>query len=213
MLRTELTPIRHRTILEDVYAEAGMENFQFAIPQPFTADLLTGVVEIGATPQGVANQLNQVLAENLGNNISSKIKAAVKNGTPLPTQECMDELYDNYDFSGTRTGGNNSTSLLDRIFARLASQFIRKLIKKKGYKDMPAPVFVAKRGEEPAEGQISFEDFEVEVFRLINNNGPWAEVKAFVEVRDELIEEARIEEAAVREREQVAENKLAAIGL
>lgn len=213
MLRTDSTPVRYRTVLEDIYTEAGKPDFQFAIYQPFTAEHVAGVTEVGAVASGVANQLNQVLAENLGNNISSKIKAAVKNGTPLPTQEDMDALYDAYDFSGTRTGGGATAgSLLDRIFARVAGQFIRRLIKKKGYKDLPAPVTVAKRDEEPAAGQISLEDFEAEVARLVNGEGPWAEIEAFIEVRDGLIEDARVEEASIRAREQDAESKLSALG-
>jgi mono/diheme cytochrome c family protein len=98
-------------------------------------------------------------------------------------------------------------------FARLAGQFIRRLIKKKGYQDQPAPVTVAKRDEAPAAGQISFEDFEAEVSRLVNGEGPWDEVEAFVNVRADLYEEARNEEAAIRARQASAESKLSTLGL
>ena len=214
MYRNENTPTRLRTVLEDAYAEAGKPDFQFVIPQPFTGEHLAEVSELGASPAGVANQLNQVLAENLGNNISSKIKAAVKNGSPLPTQEDMDALYDAYDFSGTRaSSGTSSGSLLDRIFTRLAGQFIRRLIKKKGYKELSAPVTVAKRDEEPGAQQISFEDFEVEVSRLVEGEGPWGEVEAFIGVREGLIEDAKAEEISIRSKEQAAEAKLSNLGL
>lgn len=214
MKRDENTPVRLRTIMEDVYEAAGFPDHRFAIPQPFTADHFAAVVEVGASPVGLANQANQLICENLANNMAAKVRAAIKNGTPLPTQEDMDAMYDAYDFSGVRAStGGVTTSLLDRLFARLAGQFIRKLIKKKGYQDQPAPVTVAKRDEAPAAGQISFEDFEAEVSRLVNGEGPWGEVEAFVDVRADLYEEARNEEAAIRARQASAESKLSTLGL
>lgn len=214
MKRDENTPVRLRTIMEDAYEAAGFPDHRFAIPQPFTADHFAAVVEVGASPVGLANQANQLICENLANNMAAKVRAAIKNGTPLPTQEDMDALYDAYDFSGVRAStGGVTTSLLDRLFARLAGQFIRKLIKKKGYQDQPAPVTVAKRDEAPAAGQISFEDFEAEVSRLVNGEGPWGEVEAFVNVRADLYEEARNEEAAIRARQASAESKLSTLGL
>lgn len=214
MKRDENTPVRLRTIMEDVYEAAGFPDNRFSIPQPFTADHFAAVVEVGASPVGLANQANQLICENLANNMAAKVRAAIKNGTPLPTQEDMDALYDAYDFSGVRAStGGVTTSLLDRLFARLAGQFIRRLIKKKGYQDQPAPVTVAKRDEAPAAGQISFEDFEAEVSRLVNGEGPWGEVEAFVDVRADLYEDARNEEAAIRARQASAESKLSTLGL
>jgi hypothetical protein len=214
MLKSENTPTRLRTVLEDIYTSAGQEGFQFTIPQPFTAEHVENVTELGASPVGVANQLNQVLAENLSNNIAARVRAASKAGQPLPTQSDMDSLYEAYDFSGTRaSSGGVSGSLLDRIFARLATAFLKKLLKKKGYQSQPAPVTVAKKDAEPAPGQISYEQFEVEVARLVEGEGPWAEVPAFIEVRDELISDAKAEEIAIREREVEAENKLSGLGL
>lgn len=214
MKRDENTPVRLRTIMEDVYEAAGFPDHRFYIPQPFTADHFAAVVEVGASPVGLANQANQLICENLANNLAAKVRAAIKNGTPLPTQADMDALYDAYDFSGVRAStGGVTTSLLDRLFARLAGQFIRKLIKKKGYQAMPAPVTVAKKDEAPAKGQISFEDFAAEVSRIVNGEGPWGEVEAFVDVRADLYEEARNEEAAIRARQASAESKLSTLGL
>jgi len=214
MKRNENTPVRLRTIMEEAYEAAGFPDHRFAIYQPFTADHFAAVVEVGASPVGLANQANQLICENLANNMAAKVRAAVKNGTPLPTQEDMDALYDAYDFSGVRAStGGVTTSLLDRLFARLAGQFIRKLIKKKGYQDQPAPVTVAKKDVIPEKGQISFEDFEAEVSRLVNGEGPWGEVEAFVDVRADLYEEARNEEVAIRARQASAESKLSTLGL
>ena len=214
MFKNDATPTRFRTVLEDTYTAAGFPEFQFQIPQPFTAEHVAGVAELGASPNGVANQLNQVLAENLCNNIAARVRNAVKNGQPLPTQDDMDALYEVYDFSGTRqSSGTSPASLFDRIFTKLASAFIKRLLKKKGYKDMAAPVTIAKAGEEPTGNQISYETFESEVSRLVEGNGPWCEVEAFVSVRESMIEDAKAEEAAVRNREVAAENKLANLGL
>ena len=214
MIKHDNTPSRLRTICGKEYAEAGHPDFQFSIPQPFTGEHFN-VSELGVNPAGLATQTNQVLAENLANNMAAKVRAAVKNGTPLPTQEDMDALYAAYDFSGVRTRGAGGTSnaLFDRLFTRLAGQFIRKLLKKKGYQDMAAPVTVAKRDEEPKGNQVSFETFEAEVQRLVDGEGPWSEIPAFIEVREGLFDEAREEEAAIRDREAKAEGKISGLGL
>lgn len=214
MYRDESTPTRTRTIMEEAYVNAGFADFQFIVYQPFTAEHFEAVTKVGASPQGVANQVNQVLAENLGNSMAALVRAAVKNGTPLPIQEDMDKLYDEYEFSGVRRSksGLSPNSLLVRIFYRLAGSFIKRLLKKKGYQEMAAPVTVAKRGEEPVGNQISFETFEGEVERLVEGDGPWGEVEAFISVRNDLYEDAKTEEAATRAREVAAESKLAALG-
>lgn len=214
MIKNDNTPVRFRTVLEAVYADAGQPDFQFCIPQPFTAEHVSGVAEIGASPQGVANQINQVLAENLCNNIAARIRNAIKSGTALPTQDDMDTLYLTYDFSGLRQpSGSSAVSLFDRIFTRMAGQFIKRLLKRKGYRHMAAPVTVAKKDETPAEGQISFEAFENEVYQLVSGEGPWGEIQAFIDVREDLIESSKNEEAAVRARELAAESKFANLGL
>ena len=214
MIKNDNTPVRFRTVLEAVYADAGQPDFQFCIPQPFTAEHVSGVAEIGASPQGVANQINQVLAENLCNNIAARIRNAIKSGTALPTQDDMDTLYLTYDFSGLRQpSGSPAVSLFDRIFTRMAGQFIKRLLKRKGYRHMAAPVTVAKKDETPAESQISFEAFENEVYQLVSGEGPWGEIQAFIDVREDLIESSKNEEAAVRARELAAESKFANLGL
>ena len=214
MIKNDNTPVRFRTVLEAAYADAGQPDFKFCIPQPFTAEHVSGVAEIGASPQGVANQINQVLAENLCNNIAARIRNAIKSGTALPTQDDMDTLYLAYDFSGLRQpSGSSAVSLFDRIFTRMAGQFIKRLLKRKGYRHMAAPVTVAKKDETPAEGQISFEAFENEVYQLVSGEGPWGEIQAFIDVREDLIESSKNEEAAVRARELAAESKFANLGL
>lgn len=209
MLRTDSTPIRTRTIQGEAYED----DFSFTIPQPFTAEHVAGVTALGANPNGVAQQLNQVLAENLGNNMASRIKKAVKAKATLPTQEDMDELYKTYDFTGMRSSSVAIGSLFDRLFYKEAGNFLRKLFKKKGYQDMSAPVTVAKKGEEAGTQQISYEDFETEISRLMEGDGPWGENALFIDVRNGMIEDVKAEEAAIRQREANAEGKLNALGL
>lgn len=200
---TNSTPSRTRTVLGETYS----------IHQPFTAEHFSGAEELGVSASGVAQQMNQVFAENVGNNVASRIRNADKNGTARPTQADVDALVAAYDFTGSRASVGSSGSLFDRLFFKNASAFIRKLIKRKGYRDLPAPVTVAKKDEAPKAGQISFEDFEAEVVRLVEGDGPWAEVEAFANVRSDLIEDTQAEEADVCRRQQEAESKLSGLGL
>lgn len=212
MIITANTPTRSRVVLEETYAQAGQPDFTFIIPQPFTAEMVSGVTAVGADPTGVAQQLNQVLAENLSNNMAARIRNAVKAGIALPDQSDMDTLIESYDFTGSRTRSASGT-LFDRCFNRLAGAFIRKLLKKKGYQDMAAPVTIAKKGEATGNNQISFETFESIVEFLVIGEGVWGENEAFIAAREGLIEEARNEEAEIRRRESATESKLSNIGL
>ena len=212
---SESTPMRQRIIQEKAYVAAGIPDMNFSIPQPFLPSMFEDLRdELGIDPVGLARQVNQVYAENLANNMASRIKkAAGKEDTDLPVQEDMDELALSYDFS-VRTATAAFGSTFDKIFHRIASGFIRKLLKKKGYQDTPAPVTVAKKAAETtAEGQISFEDFEVEVIRLTEGEGPWGEKEAFIDLREALKEEASAEEERIRNSEKETEDKLANINL
>jgi hypothetical protein len=213
MIRNETIASRTRVIQESLYDDAGMPGFSFSIPQPATIELVTSLaLAIGANPAGLANQLNQVLAENLGNNMAARIKKSAKDGTALPSQADMDALYDNYDFTGIRSASGFG-SMHDKILFRLSGSFIRKLLKAQGYKDTAAPVTVAKRGADAAEGQIDYDTFESEVMQLMGGEGPWGEKDAFIDLRASLVEEAEAEEERVRAAEQSTETKLAGIVL
>lgn len=213
MLRTKDTPTRKRVIQESLYDDADLPNFSFLIAQPFTIDILANAADaIGANAAGLVNQMNQVLAENLGNNMASRIKKAAKDNTDLPTQEDMDTLYDGYDFTGIRSG-TAFGSMFDKIMFRLSGNFVRKLIKQKGYQDIAAPVTVAKRGSDPAANQIDSDTFEGEVAQLMEGEGPWGEKEAFIDLRQSLIDEANAEEERIRAAEQSTEAKLADINL
>jgi len=211
MIRNENTPTRSRVIQAQAYEDAGDPNFSFSIPQPFTADMFVAICEaVGAVAAGLANQNNQVLAENLGNNMASRVKKAVTNETDLPTQADMDALYASYDFTGIRSG-TAFGSMFEKIMFRLSGSFVRKLLKQHGYQDLAAPISVAKRGSEAGTGQIDYEIFEGEVMQLMDGSGPWAEKEAFVDLRTSLIEEAEAEEERIRAAEASTEEKLANI--
>jgi len=213
MNRNENTPIRARIIQEKLFEAAGISDFAFNIPQPFTAEMVAAAAEtVGANVAGLANQMNQVLAENLGNNMAARVKKAVKDGTALPTQADMDALYEGYDFTGIRSG-TAFGSMFDKIMFRLSGAFIRKLIKQQGYQDMPAPVTVAKRSAEALATQIDYDTFEGEVVQLMEGQGPWTEKEAYIDLRESLIEEAKAEEERIRAAEKSTEDKLANISL
>jgi hypothetical protein len=197
--------------MADAYAEVGLPGFKFGIPQPFTAQMFESVREVGACPVGFASQANQMFSETVANNMAAKIRAAIKNEQPLPGQYAMDTLCAAYDFSGTRGSGVQAPSIFDKIFGKIACKFIRQLLKRNGYKNMPAPVTVAKSGEEPEDSQISAEEFENLRLELVYGQGPWGENEAFINARNTLIEEARAEEAVVRSREQAVENRLSSL--
>ena len=222
MLINKDTTTRSRIIQEKAYEANGISNHSFSIPQPFIPSMFEHLREpLGIDPAGLAKQANQVFAENLANNMASRIKkiaAAIVAGAEdlvLPTQADMDELVVAYDFTGVRVGGATAFgSPFDKIFFRVSSTFIRKLLKNSGYQDQPAPVTVAKKtAEELTEGQISYEDFEAEVTRLVEGEGPWADQEAFVNLRDTLKEDAKAEEERLRNAEQETEAKLASISL
>lgn len=207
------TPTRERVIQGSVYEEAGQPGFSFTIPQPFVADDFVAVGErLGVSPAGLAVQTNQVLAENLGNNMAARIKKAQSDGTDLPSQEDMDALYDSYDFSGSRVGGASFGSPFERHFWRLSANFIRKLIKAKGYQDKAAPVTVAKKGADSVgSNQIDYDTFEEEVQKLIDGDGPWGEVDAFMALRTQLHDEAKSEADKEVASAQAAEQRLASL--
>lgn len=213
MQKTDETPMRARVIQGDAYADAGTPDFAFQIPQPFQPSSFEGLSDLGVNAAGFSNAANQLLAENLGNNMAGRVKKAVKDGTDLPTQEDMDALYGAYDFSGIRVSALASGSLFDKIMFRNAGQFIRRLIKQKGYQEQAAPVTVARKGTEPDEGQVSYDTFEGEVGKLMNGEGPWGEVQAFMDLREELIAASHAEEERVRASEKAAEEKLSELSL
>jgi hypothetical protein len=216
------TPTRSRTIQGDAYKAAGMEDFEFDIPRPFTAEMFTHLhEELAIDPVGFANTANQVLAENLGNNMAQKIRAIVKRNEEasdedqesLPDQSDMDDLIENYDFSGIRASGAGgvSASPLEKALFHYARQQVRNILRQNGYGklDLPAPVTVAKKDEDPKAGQISFSTFEAEVEELALGYDKWGEDENYRAFREEyVVQPAEAKVAADEKASQSVAQKL-----
>lgn len=214
----ESCPVRSRVVQGDAYAEAGMPDFAFNMPRPFTSEDFTEVAEkyeISST--GLANACNQLLAENAGNNLAQKIKAIMKRNEALedgeeaealPDQSDLDAMIEAYDFSGVRTssGGGVSASPLEKALYHYARQIVRQILKENGYAklDLPSPVTVAKKGEDPKPGQISYDVYEEEVAELAEGEGAWGEEEAYITFRQEYVVEPAEAKVAADEKATVS---------
>ena len=227
------TPTRNRVVQGDVYEAAGLPDFAFAMPRPFTPQMfehLNSEYKMGIDASGLANTDNQVLAENLGNNLAGRIRAVVKfneeleaaqaegkredeSYQDLPDQSTLDAMIETYDFSGVRTGGSSTVSMspMERAMYRFARQLIRLILKTEGYKEMPAPVTVAKKDTEAGEGQVSYEVFSQEVEQLVEGDGIWADNPDAAAIREAHVVEPA--EAAVAADQQASQTVSLKLGL
>lgn len=208
------TITRPRTVQEKAYTDSGLpaEAAVFQMPRPFTEELLSSVAAaLNVSAAGLANQMNQVLAENLGNNIAAKIKAAVAKKEALPTQADLDAMVESYDFSGVRTSSKDEDSLapLERTQYRYAAQKIRALLKAGAIaiEGMNAPVTVAKKEAEPKANQISYDQLYSFASQLVEGESVWGETPEYDEdgneanfgaVRATVLEAAAAEYAAAQ---------------
>lgn len=209
------TPTKARVVQGEHYPE----DFAFKMPRPFNESNVGPLADaLGLNPTGLANQMNQVLAENLGNNLAAKIKAAVKHNAEnpddpreLPTQEDLDALIESYDFSGIRAtspAAEATMSGLDRIIAQYCRTAIRGILKDHGFAGMPGPVKVAKKDAEPGPNEISYEEFEGLVIDMAEGNGVWGESEAHAAARANLLELAESEYATRQKAAQSAARSL-----
>lgn len=192
-------PTRDRVVQGDIYAENGMEDYAFPMPRPFVAeDFAEIAAKYECDPKGMANTMNQVLNENLGNNLAQRIKAIAKRNAEageddeleaLPGDEELAAMVEAYDFSGVRatTGGMVGLSPLAKALRYYARQVVRHIFKENGYRDLAAPVTVAKKGEEPKAGQVSFDTYEEEVEMLAEGEGMWADNPDYAKFREEYV--------------------------
>lgn len=201
MIFDSTTPTRARAVQADAYPE----DFAFLMPRPFNEFNCASLAEdVGANAAGLAHQLNQVLAENLGNNLAQRIKQAVAynikaeaEGTetiPLPDQATLNEMAASYDFTGIRSRGVSESSMtaLEKVIYAYARNSIRSILKEQGYEGI-RPCKVAKKDTEAGPGEISYDLFESLVEDLAEGNGVWAESEAHANARAELIEMAELE--------------------
>jgi len=214
MFIPENTPTRSRTIQGDAYEAAGYPDFSFDIPRPFVAEDFTEVAsKYQVAPVGLANGLNQLLSENLGNNMAAKVKSAVKANealkegdepTALPDQSDMDKMLADYDFSGVRasSGGTVGLSPLERALYVYARQLVRKILKKNGYPSLGlAPGATVGKKDEPAKaGELPWEVYEQEVEELATGEGKWGEDENYKAVREEYVVEPAKDRVAADEK-------------
>jgi hypothetical protein len=114
------------------YEAAGMSP-DMEIHLPFAVNLdhffnTEALIAAGIDPMGLARQLDQVLIENIGNNLASKVKAALAKGVPLPDQEVIDEMVAAYDFTGIRSTSEEGMSTEERTIISEIKKALRRLI-------------------------------------------------------------------------------------
>jgi hypothetical protein len=99
----------------------------FSIPKPYAAG--------HALTDGEANALNQTFAENIRNNLASKVKEEKEAGTfDLSVfQERLNDYADSYEF-GVRTGGGRTSDPVEAEAMSIARDLVRKAIVNKGVK-------------------------------------------------------------------------------
>jgi hypothetical protein len=115
-----------------VYEAAGLPP-DMEIQTIFAANVDTflntqALIDAGIDPMGLARQMDQVLIENIGNNLSQKVKAAVKKGLNLPDQDIVDAMLAAYDFTGVRTVSEEGMSTAERTVIAEIRKAIRALI-------------------------------------------------------------------------------------
>ena len=103
-----------------------------SVPQPFAPGY--------QLRENDAAVLNQTYSENIRNNLSATVKAAVEaKKSDKEIQALVDEYVKSYDF-GVRTGGGRSADPVQTEAMNIARQKVREALKKQGVKvsDVPA---------------------------------------------------------------------------
>jgi len=227
MIIAENTPTRAKAIQADIYAEYGQPEHTFNLPRPFDAEHFGDAAKIlEYDAAGFAHQSNQVLAENLSNNLSSRIKSIYKFNTelaiaqeegqredeeskPLPTQADLDILISAYDFSGIRAAAAETVSLtpVQKEMVTLVKKLVRNLLRASGLssRNLSPPVTVAKKNAEATGAQVSFDEFLAMVEDVVEGEGVWGEEltedgspSPYYAKRAELLVQAKSNVAAVQ---------------
>jgi hypothetical protein len=117
-------PEIHETTPRETYTIAGET---FLVPMPYRHGHVLN--------EGEANALNQTFAENVRNNLTSKLKEEKEAGSYEASvfQARLDEYCDSYEF-GVRTGGGRSSDPVMAEAMAIARDLVRKAIVKKGIK-------------------------------------------------------------------------------
>lgn len=114
------------------YEAAGLPpDMEISLPFAANVDLFLNtqaLIDHGIDPTGLARQMDQVLVENIGNNLSQKVKAAVAKKTALPDQATVDSMLAAYDFTGIRATSEEGMSTEERTVIAEIKKAIRSLI-------------------------------------------------------------------------------------
>lgn len=106
-----------------------IQGTEFNLPEPFAAGhVLT---------EGEASAMNQLFAENIGNNFRAKIKAAKDGveGAVMPTQEDLDTYAADYEFGVRQSAGPRTpVDPIEKEMHKLASEAVKRSMEAKGIK-------------------------------------------------------------------------------
>jgi hypothetical protein len=99
----------------------------FSVPMPYVAG--------HQLTEGEADQLNQVLHENIRNNYAKKVKDAVTGSTfdQATMQSELDDYSVSYEF-GVRSGGGRISDPIEREAMTIAKELVKAKIREKGGK-------------------------------------------------------------------------------
>jgi hypothetical protein len=164
-----------------------IQGHEYTIPRPFLPEHFESLTTLGVVAEGVARSLNQTLAENVTNNIASRIRSIEAHNEKLEeaqnkgerldeeprtmvTQADIDAYVADYDFSGVResSGETSTMSIKERELWKLAKRTIREILKSNKLR-------VAKKDEEAGEGQVSWDKFESMAADIVELNGAWGD--------------------------------------
>ena len=115
-----------------IYKAADLpSNMEIQLPFATNVDTFLNVealVEHGIDPMGLARQIDQMTVKNVSNNLSQRIKSAVKKNQPLPDQSTVDAMVAAYDFTGIRATSEEGQSVEERTLISEIRKALRGLV-------------------------------------------------------------------------------------
>lgn len=102
-----------------------MGDMRVNVPEPFA--------EGHPLSESEANVLNQTYAENIRNNISSRVKNSETELDEAAVQAMIDEYVTTYEFGVRAGGGGVALTPVERRVRKIASERVRAVLKEQGY--------------------------------------------------------------------------------
>ena len=135
MFIPEGTPTRSRTIQGDAYEAAGYPDFSFDIPRPFVPEDFSSIAEkYSVSATGLANGMNQLLAENIRNNFAKRVKDAGDSPDVEKLQAELDTYIGEYEFGVRRSGGGRAGNPVEKEAMEIARNKVKSALQEKGHK-------------------------------------------------------------------------------